>query len=221
MFYFTEFLQSGRISNSINNKYYCNGSYSPKSIFKSSLHKNNDKIDSTSLQLNNNKTEGPKRDQMRLSNTSRSLRAKKRVIRMLFVLVLEFFVCWTPMYVIQTWFVFDAESAMRTISPITMNFIHLLSYVSSCCNPITYCFMNNKFRQGFIAIFKCCGVCRKRQLRKASMNTQGSPKSGVLLSTFGYNKRFVSSFKFNERLYQTSPINSSNEDMRYIEGKLM
>lgn len=33
--------------------------------------------------------------------------------------------------------------------------IQLLAYVSSCCNPITYCFLNRKFRQAFLKVFQC------------------------------------------------------------------
>ena len=113
---------------------------------------------------------------MRQSNTDRSLQAKKRVIKMLFVVVLEFFVFWTPMYVMGTWRVFDEKSAMRHVSPVAMNFIHLLSYVSSCCNPITYCFMNQKFRQGFLSAFHCCcsPLRRRRQERQRTMSRYSS-----------------------------------------------
>lgn len=36
--------------------------------------------------------------------------------------------------------------------------IQLMAYISSCCNPITYCFMNRRFRAAFLAIvnsYKC------------------------------------------------------------------
>ena len=92
---------------------------------------------------------------MRHSNTEKTLAAKKRVIRMLFMIVFEFFMCWTPLYVVNTWSVMDFTGARKHISPLAMNFIHLLSYFSSCCNPITYCFMNKKFRQAFLAAFRC------------------------------------------------------------------
>ena len=114
---------------------------------------------------------------MRQSNTDRSLQAKKRVIKMLFVVVLEFFVFWTPMYVMNTWVVFDEQSAQRHVSAVAMNFIHLLSYVSSCCNPITYCFMNQKFRQGFLSAFRCCcpwSSRRRRQERQRAMSRYSS-----------------------------------------------
>ncbi|VEL26039.1 unnamed protein product [Protopolystoma xenopodis] len=34
-------------------------------------------------------------------------------------------------------------------------FITLVSYCSTCCNPITYCFMNQRFRAASIALLGC------------------------------------------------------------------
>jgi hypothetical protein len=93
---------------------------------------------------------------MRQTNSEKSRAAKKRVIKMLFMIVIEFFVFWTPTYVIYTWVIFDRQSAHKHIAPWLKILFHLLSYVSACCNPITYCFMNKKFRQGFLAAFRSC-----------------------------------------------------------------
>lgn len=90
------------------------------------------------------------------SNNASRMRAKKRSVQMLSAVVIEFFVCWTPIYVLNTWSVFDYMSAVEHVSGTAMNFIHLLAFVSSCCNPVTYCFMSAKFRQGFVAAFRCC-----------------------------------------------------------------
>ncbi|XP_076467575.1 cholecystokinin receptor type A-like [Babylonia areolata] len=92
---------------------------------------------------------------IRHSNPRKIRENKIRVIRMLFVVVLEFFLCWTPLYVIQTWMIFDQHSAYEFVTPMTKTLFHLLSYVSSCCNPITYCFMNRKFRECFMRVFTC------------------------------------------------------------------
>ncbi|ESP01986.1 hypothetical protein LOTGIDRAFT_111302 [Lottia gigantea] len=94
---------------------------------------------------------------IRHTNPEKIRQNKIRVIKMLFVVVLEFFICWTPVYVIQTWMIFDFKSAKQHLSPITKTFFHLLSYFSSCCNPITYCFMNKKFREAFVRVFQCKG----------------------------------------------------------------
>lgn len=94
---------------------------------------------------------------MTSSNSTANLMAKKRVIRMLLVIVFLFFLCWTPVFVVNAWQAFDRRSAYRlTGAPIS--FIHLLSYTSACVNPIIYCFMNKRFRQGMLATFTCC-VC--------------------------------------------------------------
>lgn len=93
------------------------------------------------------------------SNSKANLMAKKRVIRMLLVIVFLFFLCWTPVFVVNAWQAFDRRSAYRlTGAPIS--FIHLLSYTSACVNPIIYCFMNKRFRQGMLATFTCCGCLR-------------------------------------------------------------
>ena len=128
---------------------------------------------------------------IRQTNTERSLRAKRRVIRMLFVVVLEFFICWTPVYVLQTWLMLDFKHATRHVSPMDMNMVHLLSYVSSCCNPITYCFMNKRFRQGFIAAFDCCGVRRRRHPWREASSFAASQRTGK----YGTRSKFKSNNK--------------------------
>ncbi|XP_022257121.1 cholecystokinin receptor-like [Limulus polyphemus] len=88
-----------------------------------------------------------------VTNMDRSLSQKKRVIKMLFVVVLEFFLCWTPIYVLNTITLFDPVAIYQGLGYYGISFFHLLAYTSSCCNPITYCFMNSKFRGSFMALF--------------------------------------------------------------------
>lgn len=90
------------------------------------------------------------------TNTEKSLQNKKRVIQMLFVVVLEFFICWTPLYVINTIALFNAQAVYQTLGYSTISYFQLLAYSSSCCNPITYCFMNRGFRKACLNLFRCC-----------------------------------------------------------------
>ncbi|XP_029310536.1 cholecystokinin receptor type A [Cottoperca gobio] len=102
----------------------------------------------------------PKASRVCSSSSSANLMAKKRVIRMLLVIVFLFFLCWTPVFVVNAWQAFDRRSAYRlTGAPIS--YIHLLSYTSACVNPIIYCFMNKRFRQGMLTTFTCCSCLRK------------------------------------------------------------
>ncbi|KAH9373365.1 hypothetical protein HPB48_018418 [Haemaphysalis longicornis] len=84
----------------------------------------------------------------------RSLATKQRIIRMLFVVVVEFFVCWTPLYVLNTVSLFRPEAVYYGLGYRGISFLQLLAYASSCCNPITYCFMNRTFRVSFLALFR-------------------------------------------------------------------
>ncbi|XP_013791743.2 cholecystokinin receptor-like [Limulus polyphemus] len=106
-----------------------------------------------------------------VSNMERSLAQKKRVIKMLFVVVLEFFICWTPIHVINTVSLFNPRGVYGGLGYQGISFFHLLAYTSSCCNPITYCFMNSKFRQSFLSIFGCKNTRWHHQLPNSLSGT--------------------------------------------------
>ncbi|XP_013787480.1 cholecystokinin receptor type A-like [Limulus polyphemus] len=97
------------------------------------------------------------------TNIKKTEEEKRKVVKMLFVVVLEFFICWTPLYVINTWSLYDHQSLYSKVGPDTISAIQLLAYTSSCCNPITYCFMHNKFRHALLAIFGLKKVRRPSQ----------------------------------------------------------
>ncbi|XP_011809687.1 PREDICTED: gastrin/cholecystokinin type B receptor isoform X2 [Colobus angolensis palliatus] len=94
--------------------------------------------------------------------TQAKLLAKKRVVRMLLVIVVLFFLCWLPVYSANTWRAFDGLGAHRALSGAPISFIHLLSYASACINPLVYCFMHRRFRQ---ACLETCARCYPRPPR--------------------------------------------------------
>lgn len=101
-----------------------------------------------------------------------SLLNKKRVIQMLAVVVIEFFVCWTPLYVINIITMFGmADVLYEHLTYAGISFFQLLAYSSSCCNPITYCFMNRGFRKAFLNLFRC--FKRMREPRRISLGGLG------------------------------------------------
>ncbi|XP_055928737.1 cholecystokinin receptor-like [Argiope bruennichi] len=104
--------------------------------------------------------------------------AKIRVVRMLFVVVVEFFVCWTPLYVVNTWALYDAKSVYTSLGYVGMAAIYLMAYFSSCCNPLTYCFMHKKYRQGFLAVIGC------KKNKRWHFGGQSSERSGTMVSVF-------------------------------------
>lgn len=107
---------------------------------------------------------------LRRTNAERSLLNKKRVIKMLFAVVLEFFICWTPLYTINTIALFDPTIIYDNLGYTAISFFQLLAYSSSCCNPITYCFMNCGFRKSFVNLFRCCRRDRRFGLAGSEIN---------------------------------------------------
>lgn len=122
------------------------------------------------------------------SNTSEAkLEAKKRVIRMLVVIVVLFFLCWMPLYCVNTWRAFDDISAKQALSGAPIAFIHLLCYTSACVNPVIYCFMNTRFRKALFATFSCCGtLCHRHQRRGPQEKEDDVLATGASISKFSY-----------------------------------
>lgn len=108
------------------------------------------------LQQLSTSSSGGRVNRIRSSSSAANLIAKKRVIRMLMVIVVLFFLCWMPIFSANAWRAYDTASAEKHLSGTPISFILLLSYTSSCVNPIIYCFMNKRFRLGFMATFPCC-----------------------------------------------------------------
>ncbi|XP_067639631.1 cholecystokinin receptor type A-like [Eurosta solidaginis] len=121
---------------------------------------------------------------LRRSNKTKSLESKKRVIKMLFVLVLEFFICWTPLYIINTVAMFIGPAIYEYVPYTSISFFQLLAYSSSCCNPITYCFMNAGFRRAFLDTFK--GLQFRRGLfRHRSTSNQSIAGNSIIMANSG------------------------------------
>ncbi|CAN7986736.1 unnamed protein product, partial [Ixodes hexagonus] len=121
---------------------------------------------------------------VRGGNPEKNQSAMVRVIRMLFVVVIEFFVCWTPLYVVNTWSLYDPRSVYDVLGPTGVSVVQLLAYASSCSNPITYCFMHHKFREGFLAAVGCrkgCGLGEARAMWKCS--SKANFASGVSMTS--------------------------------------
>ena len=113
-----------------------------------------------SLQSTTNKTI------LRVANTSynsyHGTSRQRRIITMLFVVVIEFFICWSPIFLLDTMALYRPELVYGTSQKVSnwigidiISVCHLLCFCSTCNNPITYCFMNKRFRDHFSSLFRC------------------------------------------------------------------
>ena len=91
------------------------------------------------------------------SSVDRHLAEKRQshVLRMLVTVIVEFFVCWTPLHVINLLSLYYPQVVYQAIGYDGLSFLYWLAFLSTCTNPITYCFMNRRFRRSFKAMFTC------------------------------------------------------------------
>ena len=142
------------------------------------------------------------------SNPAKSLVNKRRVIKMLFVVVIEFFLCWTPLYVINTIALFEPKVVYQNLGYTAISFFQLLSFSSSCSNPITYCFMNIGFRKAFLNLFRCCrhdSKGRRISISGYCVTSANSAEAQILAAT-------VNSLMQNDITDASSSNNTPNND---------
>ncbi|XP_006886109.1 PREDICTED: vasopressin V1a receptor-like [Elephantulus edwardii] len=83
-------------------------------------------------------------------------RAKIRTVKMTFVIVTAYIVCWAPFFIIQMWSVWDEESSWVDSENPAVTITALLASLNSCCNPWIYMFFSGHLLQDCIQSFPCC-----------------------------------------------------------------
>ncbi|XP_053144124.1 oxytocin receptor isoform X2 [Hemicordylus capensis] len=71
----------------------------------------------------------------RVSSVKLISKAKIRTVKMTFIIVLAFILCWTPFFIVQMWSVWD-ENPPKEALPFVIT--ALLASLNSCCNPWIY-----------------------------------------------------------------------------------
>uniref|UniRef100_A0A915PZU6 G-protein coupled receptors family 1 profile domain-containing protein n=1 Tax=Setaria digitata TaxID=48799 RepID=A0A915PZU6_9BILA len=106
---------------------------------------------------------------LRSNRQEKIIKAKRRVIRMLIIIVIAFVICWTPSFI--WWLTIRTSDLVRVHlwNRKANAYITLLTHISTCTNPITYCFMNERFRKNITAyLWSCTFQTCKRSLREKS-----------------------------------------------------
>jgi hypothetical protein len=86
---------------------------------------------------------------------SRMDRNRRKALKLLIVIILEFFICWTPLFIYNTIGTFDKK--FYRLMPTRFNdLILLFSFASPLCNPFTYYFMSKRYRAVLYAYLSCC-----------------------------------------------------------------
>jgi len=82
-------------------------------------------------------------------------RHRRKALKLLITLIVEFFVCWTPLFIYHTIGTFDKNFYRKTPN-VYVDLILLFSFASASCNPLTYYFMSKRYRSVLYAYLRCC-----------------------------------------------------------------
>ncbi|XP_045215010.1 RYamide receptor-like [Mercenaria mercenaria] len=106
----------------------------------------------------------------------RMSKSKKKIIKMMIVVVIIYSICWLPLHIINiagdiniTFYNLPGMNIMWTVS-------HWLAMSNCMYNPFIYCWMNAKYRNGFINVFSCftCGLLKSRDEKIELQRMRGS-----------------------------------------------
>ncbi|XP_004581338.2 oxytocin receptor [Ochotona princeps] len=117
----------------------------------------------------------------RVSSVKLISKAKIRTVKMTFIIVLAFIVCWTPFFFVQMWSVWDADAPKEASAFIIAM---LLASLNSCCNPWIYLLFTGHLFHELVQRFLCCSQGYVTSGRQAE--TSASKKSN---STFVLSRR--------------------------------
>ncbi|XP_072167299.1 G-protein coupled receptor 54-like [Diadema setosum] len=102
----------------------------------------------------------------------RSIRRKRKITRMVFIIVLLFAVCWLPTNVFRLWQEFDENfltKANNSYFDVASLLANCLIYANSCVNPFVYAFTTTSFKKYFKRLFASC--CQSYQSAMGSVST--------------------------------------------------
>ncbi|ELW63508.1 Oxytocin receptor [Tupaia chinensis] len=118
----------------------------------------------------------------RVSSVKLISKAKIRTVKMTFIIVLAFIVCWTPFFFVQMWSVWDVNAPKDASAFIIAM---LLASLNSCCNPWIYMLFTGHLFHELLQRFLCCSSSYLKGSRPGETSTSKKSNS----STFVLSRR--------------------------------
>ncbi|XP_053981949.1 RYamide receptor-like [Hylaeus volcanicus] len=125
----------------------------------------------------------------------RMARSKRKMVKMMVTVVIVFTICWLPYNILML--IMDNNEATANWSglPFIWTVLHWLAMSHSCYNPVIYCWMNARFRSGFITAIGCLPgvhrILRNERRRNSNHNASmiGIPLTGLDGSSYSVLRR--------------------------------
>ncbi|XP_052069285.1 tachykinin-like peptides receptor 99D [Mytilus californianus] len=136
------------------------------------------------------------------------MKSKRRVVKMMVMVIIIFGICWLPYHL---YFVLVSTTNITRMKYIQEFYlvIYWLAMSNSMYNPIIYCWMNAKFRQGFVRAFCCCPCAPCKRIRTRMYHVRALYPAG----------QFTMSEKFYHR--NGSSMHTVTEDMDDTSSSLV
>ncbi|CAF3682786.1 unnamed protein product [Rotaria socialis] len=146
-----------------------------RKIPKSNLScRRSSKENQRSHHLFNSNTSHLSSDKSHCSSTTQGVyhmdRHRRKALKLLIVIIVEFFICRTPLFIYHTFGTFD-KKFYRSMPTIFVDLILLFSFASLLCNPFTYYFMSKRYRSVLYGYLSCC-ICNKDKLKFNNKNQE-------------------------------------------------
>ncbi|CDQ67387.1 unnamed protein product [Oncorhynchus mykiss] len=91
-----------------------------------------------------------------VSSVTTISRAKLRTVKMTFVIVLAYVVCWAPFFTVQMWSVWDESFSWVDSENTAVTLSALLASLNSCCNPWIYMIFSGHLLSDMVHCLPCC-----------------------------------------------------------------
>nr|XP_010951466.1 oxytocin receptor [Camelus bactrianus] len=114
----------------------------------------------------------------RVSSVKLISKAKIRTVKMTFIIVLAFIVCWTPFFFVQMWSVWDADAPKEASAFIIAM---LLASLNSCCNPWIYMLFTGHLFHELVQRFLCCSSSRLKGGRPGETSVSKKSNSSTFV----------------------------------------
>ena len=130
------------------------------------------KMSSRLVNTNHSRTSS---NRSRLSSTTPGIhrmdRHRRKALKLLIVIILDFFICWTPLFLYHTFGTFQ-KKFYRSMPTIFIDLILLFSFASALCNPFTYYFMSKRYRAVLFAHLSACSCNTSSRQRHSGQKNQ-------------------------------------------------
>ncbi|XP_028575155.1 oxytocin receptor [Podarcis muralis] len=115
----------------------------------------------------------------RVSSVKLISKAKIRTVKMTFIIVLAFIMCWTPFFIVQMWIAWDENAPKEEVAFIITT---LLASLNSCCNPWIYMLFTGHLFHDLLRRFLCCSsrYLKSRQGCDLSVSRKSNSSTFVL-----------------------------------------